>query len=275
MRTLLLATASLALLASCGPPCSHNSDCDDGLFCNGQETCSSGHCAAGTPPACDDGVACTVDVCNENTRACNHRVPDVDGDGHGDAKCIDSIGVSLGDDCDDNDPNRFPSNREVCDPSHDEDCDLATLGGTDSDSDGYVSSACGNTLEDGGVLRGLDCDDADPGVHPGQLEACNGVDDNCNGQVDEGVKVSRYADLDGDGYGAGPALSVCATDPMVSAFDDDCDDTNPAMHPGAFACVPGGQPNQVSLCELDGGFSNKLCAAGNCVTQPNGIGACL
>ena len=50
--------------------CSVAADCDDGLFCNGAEVCSSGICEAGTTIECDDGVSCTIDSCNELTDAC-------------------------------------------------------------------------------------------------------------------------------------------------------------------------------------------------------------
>ena len=47
-----------------GRPCGGDAECDDGLFCNGQEACpASGQCVAGDPPALDDGVACSVDQC--------------------------------------------------------------------------------------------------------------------------------------------------------------------------------------------------------------------
>jgi cysteine-rich repeat protein len=40
--------------------------CSDGLFCTGEETCSAAiGCVAGTPPATDDGIACTDDSCDE------------------------------------------------------------------------------------------------------------------------------------------------------------------------------------------------------------------
>jgi hypothetical protein len=75
----------------------------------------------------------------------------------------------------------------------------------DLDGDGYsVTTAC--------ALPGGDCDDSDPFVSPGAVEACNGFDDDCDGQVDEGF------DADGDGY------ATC---------DGDCDDGDPAIHPGA------------------------------------------
>src|SRR5262249_46651668 len=46
--------------------------CDDGLYCNGAETCVAGTCRAGTAVNCADSVACTVDSCNEATDSCNH-----------------------------------------------------------------------------------------------------------------------------------------------------------------------------------------------------------
>ena len=51
--------------------CSTGANCTDNLFCNGTETCQSGHCIAGTPP-CVDGDPCTTDVCTENTDTCSH-----------------------------------------------------------------------------------------------------------------------------------------------------------------------------------------------------------
>lgn len=49
-----------------------NADCDDGLYCNGVETCSNGNCVAGTPPNCNDGISCTVDSCDETNNVCKH-----------------------------------------------------------------------------------------------------------------------------------------------------------------------------------------------------------
>ena len=56
----------------CG--CVSNSDCDDGLFCNGAETCdvAGGTCLAGTPPTCSDGNTCTADSCDAAANACVH-----------------------------------------------------------------------------------------------------------------------------------------------------------------------------------------------------------
>ena len=52
--------------------CTDSAQCQDGLFCNGVEACENEICVAGTPPSGDDGVACTVDACNETLNACDH-----------------------------------------------------------------------------------------------------------------------------------------------------------------------------------------------------------
>jgi len=56
--------------------CSHTADddlCDDGAFCNGEETCDeTDDCQDGTAPAVDDGVDCTIDACSEDADAVTH-----------------------------------------------------------------------------------------------------------------------------------------------------------------------------------------------------------
>lgn len=125
--------------------CRSHRDCDDGLFCNGSESCDRGRCERGVPVNCDDRLSCTSDRCAEDTQSCTHSAPDADGDGHSDSNCIDATGAALGDDCDDADNRRFPGNPEVCDPGgHDEDCDRSTFGNRDADGDRFVDQACFN-----------------------------------------------------------------------------------------------------------------------------------
>ena len=51
-------------------PCMTADDCDDGLVCNGSETCVEGDCAGGVSVECNDGIECTVDVCLEPMGDC-------------------------------------------------------------------------------------------------------------------------------------------------------------------------------------------------------------
>ena len=85
-----------------------------------------------------------------------------------------------------------------------------------------------------GVVASEDCNDADASVFPGAEETCNGVDDDCDNETDEGVRETFYYDNDGDGFG-NPLLSVEAcTAPSGSVADGtDCDDTNTEIFPGA------------------------------------------
>src|SRR5687768_14728227 len=162
------------------PPgtCRADEECDDDVFCNGPERCApadpaadAAGCLRGTPPDCDDGEVCTTDACSDELRACRHTPPDLDADGHGDARCENAGGAPLGDDCDDGDARAFPGNAEVCD-SHDDDCNPDTFGFRDDDRDGAASSTCCN-----GPSCGGDCNDADgtirPGVADGPVMACD------------------------------------------------------------------------------------------------------
>lgn len=115
---------------------------------------------------------------------------DQDGDGGIDA----SVG---GDDCDDNDPARFAGNSEVADfNGHDEDCDPTTIASGpiytkptdgDRDGDGFIDDRVFNVDRSGRRITGRDCDDQNPQINPFQTEARNGIDDDCDGQVDEGL----------------------------------------------------------------------------------------
>jgi len=51
------------------PDVPDGTSCDDGLFCNGEETCQSAQCEPGVPPCVDDD-ACTVDSCDEAADTC-------------------------------------------------------------------------------------------------------------------------------------------------------------------------------------------------------------
>lgn len=156
---------------------------------------------------------------------------DGDGDGYGD-----------GVDCDDEDPSVNPGAEEDC-SSIDRDCSGdpydAAEGGTwyvDGDGDGYGTDAetqLGCEQPEGFVDNADDCDDGDPQVNPGALERCNGRDDTCDGEVDEGVVDAWYTDADGDGFGAGEPIDQCDPSANLVSVDGDCDDDDPTVFPGA------------------------------------------
>ncbi|MCB9760426.1 MAG: hypothetical protein H6739_11360 [Alphaproteobacteria bacterium] len=85
-----------------------------------------------------------------------------------------------------------------------------------------------------GVPVEEDCDDDDAAVFPGAAEACDDVDQDCDGAVDEGVQVTVYADADADGYGDPSAASeACAPGGGQVSEAGDCDDADAEIHPGA------------------------------------------
>jgi len=108
---------------------------------------------------------------------------DIDADGDG-----VSFGVGCllpGNDCDDADPNNYPGNLEICD-GQDNNCVNGSDEGLDTDADGD-----GVSFGPGCLLPGNDCDDAEPAAFPGNPEVCDGLDNDCDGEIDgQGICVA-------------------------------------------------------------------------------------
>jgi hypothetical protein len=129
----------------------------------------------------------------------------------------DGDGVSEPRDCNDWDSSVYPGAPELCDGVQN-DCDGRGIprAEVDSDGDGFVTCM----IDPGGwvgldmVIGGGDCSDTDAAVHPLADDVCDGLDNDCDGVIDDDCPT----DLDGDGF----------------TSEADCDDLDAAIYPGAF-----------------------------------------
>jgi hypothetical protein len=203
---------------------------DIGLGLRGGEDCAEGD--ASTRPGAPE-------VCDAIDNNCDGTLPgsELDGDGDGFIACGD---------CDDGDVATFPGGTEACDAA-DNDCDGEADEGFDADADGVTS--CGPDGAPGSLDD--DCDDGDPAIHPGALELCNAVDDDCDTALDAADADYAGDDFDGDGdVGAACGGDDCDdSDPAVqgldvdadgeSICDGDCDDLDPYVSPSAVETCDG------------------------------------
>ncbi len=134
---------------------------------------------------------------------------DADNDGHGNSAvtavaCVKPPGYdNSSNDCDDENNTIYPGATELCNAT-DDDCDfiidedvIFTTYYADADGDGYgnnlsSTSACAG-VPPGYTTNSIDCNDANPSVHPSALEICNSIDDDCDISIDENLIISTIS----------------------------------------------------------------------------------
>jgi len=159
-------------MSLCECPNGLASECDNSQYCDGTEICNTGTlmCESGTPPNCDDLVGCTIDSCNELTDSCNN-IPD-------NSACDNGL---------------FCDGTEVCDEFLDCQAGVSVIC---DDSDEFTLDFCNEVIDscefipidsdNDGVDVYSDCDDSNPNVYPGAIEACaDGLDNDCDDLIDE------------------------------------------------------------------------------------------
>jgi hypothetical protein len=192
------------------PECTIDADCDDGLFCNGDETCNAGTCEAGTPPACDNGLFCDgAEMCDEDADSCVAGTPPNEDDG---VACTDDSCNETTDSIDNVPNDANCDNGLFCDGAETCDAVLDCQAGSDPCTDGLFCTGVEPCNEVAGCGVGTP-PNADDGV------GC--TDDSCNETTDSIDNVPNDANCDNglfcDGAETCDAVLDCqaGTDPCA------------------------------------------------------------
>jgi hypothetical protein len=241
--------------------CTVDLDCDDGSFCNGDETCDgAGACQAGTPVVCDDGVGCTDDSCNETTDSCDYTANNTN--------CADD--------------GQFCTGNEFCDPVNDcsstgDPCQAGEVCNEGTDScdqpgvcgDGTVDAgeACDDGPANGSTSCGCqpDCTLPSAGTSCADGQFCNG-DETCDGA---GACQAGTPVVCNDGVGCTDDSCEEGAGCVNIPSDANCD--NDLFCDGAETCDPdsdcqaGTDPCEGEVCNE----TPDTCGAATCADYPD------
>ena len=214
-----------------------DSACDDGLSCNGAETCGASGCESGTTVDCDDGVSCTDDACTEPGGQCDHTPVD--------ASCSDGDACNGTETC----------GASGCESGSPVDCDdgiACTI-----DSCATESGACSNEPDDSICDDGAFCNGDE------QCSAVNGCvdgDDPCDDSIACTVDSCNES---GDSCGFAPSDAAC-TDGSACNGSEVCSEVS--------GCGPGDDAPACS--ELESFCAEAACTepGGDCEVTPRNEG---
>lgn len=198
----------------------------DNVDCNDQDRLIF----QGAPEVCDGIDQDCDDLIDEEAEDAPLWFLDADGDGEGDPAVRQPGCERPGE--------RFVDNERDCNDG-DPTLTSATLWFYDGDGDGVGDvddpglASCLQPSDDHVRLPG-DCDDREPLISPQEPETCNHIDDDCDGEVDDGVSTTWYVDVDGDGA-AGEAVTGCAEErPSGYQLEStDCDEADLSVYDSA------------------------------------------
>ncbi len=201
---------------------------------------------------------------------------------------VDGDGYFSDEDCDDQNAQIHAGVEEICD-GIDNNCNgeidegVQSVFYLDEDGDGFGNPEISGEFcsrPEGYVPSASDCDDTNPNMFIGNNEDCDGIDNNCNGEIDEGVGDTFYVDADADGYGDPdqPAL-LCELAEGYTLNNSDCDDTDPLIFPDAEELCDGIDNNcdgvaddadlQIWYQDADGdGYGDLESAVETCMSLP-------